>query len=143
MGFTCRLATYSPFSLTAKGSARYRPIDDRERYWAKKNYFLGGGEDELRKFSEEKKKKKEYFGIRTHAHSFNSPVQLPPAHRDTAEETCLNHFFMIQLFLLLALTSPNPNPSQVLALALTIARAPRHRSRISFNIQLILAFPVS
>ena len=120
------------------GRARYRPIDDRARYWA--NFFFGGGEDELRKFSEEKKKKNN-VRIRTHAHSFNSPVQLPLAHRHTTEKACLNHFFMIQLFLLLALTSPNP--SQVLALALTITRAPRHRCRISFNIQLILAFPVS
>ena len=40
----------------------------------------GGGEDELRKFSEEKKKKKENVRIRTHAHSFNSPVKLPLAH---------------------------------------------------------------
>ena len=55
-------------------------------------------EDELRKFSEEKKKKKNIFGIRTHAHSFNSPVQLPLAHRDAAEEVCLNHFH-----------SPSPN----------------------------------
>ena len=37
-----------------KGRARYRPIDDRARYWEN---FLGG-EDELRKFSEEKKKKR-------------------------------------------------------------------------------------
>ena len=40
------------------GRARYRPIDDRVRYW---EIFFGGGdkvwEDELRKFSEEKKKK--------------------------------------------------------------------------------------
>ena len=100
----------------------------------------GGGKMNLENFQ---RKKKNIVGISTHAHSFNSPVQLPPAHPDTTEEACLNHFFVIQLFLLLALTSPNPNPSQVLALALTIARAPRHRSRISFNIQLILAFPVS
>ena len=46
-----------------------------------------------------KKKKKNNVEIRTHAHSFNSPVQLPLAHQDTAEEVCLNHFFMIQLFL--------------------------------------------
>ena len=92
-----------------------------------------------------KKKKKNNVGIRTHAHSSNSPVQLPLAHGGTAEKVCFNHFFMIQLFLLLALTSPNPNPSQVLALALalTITRSPRHRCRISFNIQVILAFPVS
>ena len=90
-----------------------------------------------------KKKKKNNIGIRTHAHSSNSPVQLPLAHGGTAEKVCFNHFFMIQLFLLLALTSPNPNPSQVLALALTITRSPRHRCRISFNIQVILAFPVS
>ena len=122
--------------------ARYRPIDDRASYWT--NFFFGGGGggNKLRKFSEQKKKQNN-VGIRIHAHSFNSPVQLPLAHRDTAEKVCLNHFFMIQLFLLLALTSPNPNPSQVLALALTITRAPRHRCRISFNIQLILAFPVT
>ena len=78
-------------------------------------FFLGGGEDELRNFSEEKKKNN--VGIRTYAHSFNSPVQLPLAHGDTAEKVRFNHFFMIQLFLLLALTSPNPNPSQVLTLA--------------------------
>ena len=84
----------------------------------------------------QRKKKKNNVEIRTDAHSFNSPVQLPLAHPGTAEKVCLNHFFMIQLFLLLALTSPNPNPSQVLALALalTITRAPRHRCRISFNI---------
>ena len=45
----------------SKGRARYRPIDDRARYW-KKNFLGGGGgdkvcEDELRKFSEEKKKR--------------------------------------------------------------------------------------
>ena len=97
----------------------------------------------LENFQRKKKKKKNNAGIRTHAHSFYSPVQLPLAHPGSAEEVCLNHFFMIQLFLLLALTSPNPNPSQVLALALTITRVPRHRCRISFNIQLILAFPVS
>ena len=122
------------------GRARYRPIDDRARYWAN---FFGGGKMNLEIFRG--KKKKNNVRITTHAHSFNSPVQLPLAHRDTAEKVCLNHFFMIQLFLLLALTSPNPNPSQVLALALalTITRAPRHCCRISFNIQLILAFPVS
>ena len=118
------------------GRARYRSIDDCARYWA---IFF-------------------FWGKMNFAHSFNSPVQLPLAHRDTAENVCLNHFFMIQLFILLALTSPNPNPSQVLALTspnpnpsqvlvlaldLTITRAPRHRCRISFNIQLILAFPVS
>ena len=103
----------------------------------------GGGKMNLENF-QRKKKKKNIVGIRTHAHSFNSPVQLPLAHRNTAEKVCLNYFFMIQLFLLLALTSPNPNPSQVLALslALTITMAPRHPSRISFNIPLILAFPV-
>ena len=47
----------------------------------------------------QRKKKKNIVGIRTHAHSFNSPVQLPLAHRDTAAEVCLNHFFMIQLIL--------------------------------------------
>ena len=62
------------------GRDRYRPIDDRARYW---EIFLGG-EDELRKFSEEKKRNN--VGIRTHAHFFNSPVQLPLAHRDTAEK---------------------------------------------------------
>ena len=36
--------------------ARYRPIDDRARYWATFFWGGGGGEDELRKFSEEKKK---------------------------------------------------------------------------------------
>ena len=83
------------------GRARYRPIDDRARYWAR--FFFGGGggggewEDELRKFSEEKKKN--IVGIRTHAHSFHSTVQLPLAQRDTAEDVSLNHFFMIQLFL--------------------------------------------
>ena len=124
------------------GRAKYRPIDDRARYW--EIFFWGGGKMNLENFQREKKKKN-IVGIRTHARSFNSPVQLPLAHRNTAEEVCLNHFFMVQLFLLLALTSSNPNPSQVLvlALALTITRAPRHRSRTSFNIQLILAFPVS
>ena len=44
------------------------------------NFFFCG-EDELRKFSEEKKKKKKNnVAVRTHAHSFNSPVQLPLAH---------------------------------------------------------------
>ena len=104
------------------------------------HFFLGGGggggKMNLENFQRKKKKR-----ILSRLEPINSPVQLPLAHRDTAEEVGLNHFFMIQLFLLLALTSPNP--SQVLALALTITRAPRHRSRISFNIQLILAFPVS
>ena len=47
-------------------------------------FFLGGGggEDELRKFTE-RKKKKNIARIRTHAHSFNGPVQLPLAHRYT------------------------------------------------------------
>ena len=100
---------YRPFIM---GPARYRPIDDRARYWAK--IFFGGGKMNLENF--QRKKKKNIVGIRTHARSFNSPVQLPLAHRNTAEEVCFNHFFMIKLFLLLALTSPNPNPSQVLAL---------------------------
>ena len=42
-------------------------------------------EVELRK-SSEKKKEKNIVEIRTHAHSFDGPVQLPLAHRDTAVE---------------------------------------------------------
>ena len=76
------------------GRARYRPIDDRALL-----FFLDEvWEVELRKFSEEKKKKN-IVGIRTHAHSFNGPVQVPLAHRDTAVEFCLNNSFIIQLFL--------------------------------------------
>ena len=103
------------------GRARYRPIDDRARYWAN---FFKGGKMNLENFQRGKKKKKKNVGIRTHAHSFNSPVQLPLAHRDTAEKVCFNHLFMIQLFLLLALTSPNPNSSEVLALALALTPSP-------------------
>ena len=44
-------------------------------------------------------KKKNIVGIRTHAHSFNGPVQVPLAYRDTAAEFCLNNSFIIQLFL--------------------------------------------
>ena len=53
-----KFATESARSKFVAGdfSYRYRPIDDRARYWGK--FFLGGGEDELRKFSEEKKKTK-------------------------------------------------------------------------------------
>ena len=54
-------------------------------------------EVEFRKFSE--KKNESIVGIRTHAHSFDGPVQLPLAHRDTAAELCINHSFIIQLFL--------------------------------------------
>ena len=80
-----------------KGRARYRPIDDRVRYWANFNFLDYVWEDELRIFSEETIEN--IIGIRTHTHSFKSPVQLPLAHRDTAEEVCLNHVFMIQLLL--------------------------------------------
>ena len=77
------------------GRARYRPIDDRARYCL---FVLDEiWEIELRKFSEEKKKN--IVGIRTHAHSFNGPVQVPLAYRDTAAEFCLNNSFIIQLFL--------------------------------------------
>ena len=34
----------------------------------------------------QRKKKKNIVGIRTHAHSFNRPVQLPLGHQDTAVE---------------------------------------------------------
>ena len=44
-----------------------------------------------------KKKKKNIVGIRTHAHSFNMPVQLLLAHRDTAAGFCLKNSFIIQL----------------------------------------------
>ena len=81
-----------------KGRARYRPMDDRARYW--ENFFLDEvWEVELRKFSEQKKKKMDIVGIRTHAHSFDGAVQLPLAHRDTAADFCLNHYFIIQLIL--------------------------------------------
>ena len=61
------------------GRARYRPIDDCACYWA--NFCLDKvREAELRKFSEKKKeKKKNIVGIRTRAHSFVGPVQLPLA----------------------------------------------------------------
>ena len=42
--------------------------------------IFGGGKMNLENF-QRKKKKKNIVGIRTHAHSFNSPVQLPPAHQ--------------------------------------------------------------
>ena len=54
-------------------------------------------EVELRKFSE--KERKNIVAIRTHAHSFDGPVQLPLAHRDSASEFRLNQNFIIQLFL--------------------------------------------
>ena len=50
-----------------KGRARYRPIDDRARYW--ENLFWGGGKMNFENF-QRKKKKKNIVGIRTHAHSF-------------------------------------------------------------------------
>ena len=79
-----------------KGRARYRPIDDCTPIVF---FFLDEVcEVELRKFSV-KKKEKNIVGIRTHVHSFNGPVQLPLAHRDKAAELCLNHSFIIQLFL--------------------------------------------
>ena len=58
-------------------------------------------EVELGKISviKRRKKRKNIVRIRTRAHSFNGPVQLPLAHRDTAAEFCLNHSFIIQLFL--------------------------------------------
>ena len=62
--------------------------------------FFGGGtrlgKMNLEIFSEEKKKCQD---VRTHAHSFNSAVPLLLAHGDTAKEVRLNHFFMLQLFL--------------------------------------------
>ena len=79
------------------GRARYRPIDDRTRYCC---FFLDEvWEVEVGKFSVKKKKEKNIVGIRTHAHSFNGPVQLPLAHRDTAVKFCLNHSFITLLFL--------------------------------------------
>ena len=41
-----------------KGRARYRPIDDRARYWANFFFLDEVWEVELRKFSNKKKKKK-------------------------------------------------------------------------------------
>ena len=79
--------------ITSKGRASYRPIDDRTRYWG--IFFLDAvWEVELRKCSEEHTHKK-----KNHAHSFDRPVQLPLVHPDTAAELCLNHSFIIQLFL--------------------------------------------
>ena len=47
----------------------------------------------------QRKKRKNIAGIITHTHSFNGPVQVPLAHRDTDAEFCLNNSFIIQLFL--------------------------------------------
>ena len=46
-----------------------------------------------------KKQHQNIVRIRTHAHSFDGPVQLPLGHRHIAAEFCLNHFFIIQLTL--------------------------------------------
>ena len=82
------------------GRARYRPIDDRAHYWATVFFWTRFGKLNLEKIFREKKKKKNIVGIRrTHAHSFDWPVQLPLAQRDTAAEFCLNHSFITQLFL--------------------------------------------
>ena len=80
-----------------KGRARYRP---RSRGLFGDFFCLDEvWEVELRKFSGKKKRKKNIVGIRTNAHSFDEPVQLPLPHRDTAAEFCLNNSFIIQLFL--------------------------------------------
>ena len=94
---TSLLFTSPPFTLWVV-LGRYTPIDNRTRYWAKK--FLDEvWEFELRKFSEKKKEKKNIVRIRNHAHSFDGPMQLPLAHRDTAAKFCFNHSFIEQLFL--------------------------------------------
>ena len=89
-------------------------------------------EVELRKFSE-KKTKTEYCPIRTHAHSFDDPVQLPLGHQPA--EFCLNYFFIIQL----TLTSPNPNSREFLALPLTLALALAIALALALAIALALA----
>ena len=52
----------------------------------------------VNKWNPGKKKKNQIIvGIRTHAHSFDGPVQLPLRYQDTLIELCLNHTFNIQL----------------------------------------------
>ena len=46
-----------------------------------------------------KKKKKSFVGIRTHAHSFHGPAQLPLGYQATLTELCFNHTFNIPLIL--------------------------------------------
>ena len=126
------------------GGARYRQIDDRARYCFCFVFWTRFGKLNLENF-QRKKKKKNIVGIRTHAHSFNGPVQIPLAHRDSCRVSFkqLLYYTAISSFSsLLALTSPNPNTSQILALALTTTRAPRHRCRISLNIQSFTSFTV-
>ena len=55
----------------------------------------------------QRKKKKNIVGIRTHAHSFDRPVQLPLGHQETTVEFPLNYSFNIQL--IVVLQSPSPN----------------------------------
>ena len=76
------------------------------------NFFLDKvWEVELIKFSEEKKKKN-VVGSKTHTHSFDGPVQLPPRHRYRVLFKPLLYYTATSSFSsLLALTSPNPNPS--------------------------------
>ena len=50
-------------------------------------FFLGGGKMNVENF-QRKKKLINNVAIRTHAHSFNSPVQLQLAHLGTTEEVC-------------------------------------------------------
>ena len=50
--------TISDVSYYCKDRARYRPIDDRARYWANCFFLDKVWEVELRKFSEKKKKKR-------------------------------------------------------------------------------------
>ena len=102
---------------------------------------------ELRKFSE-KKKKRVLSGLQPSSFLWRTSATTTSSLRHHCRilfKPLLYYTAISSFSSLLALTIPTPNPSQVLAiaLALTTTRAPRHRCRISFNIQRILAFPVS
>ena len=72
------------------------------------NFIFGRGFD-IDFFTENfqrKKKKKNIVGIRTHAHSFDGPVQLPLGYQITHVELRLYHTFNKQLNLVYPVSHP-------------------------------------